>query len=131
MSARLQLDPARALPEDAERATLVGRAWVPGRTAGPSQVTIVEGEVFDVSGIGATTSELLNARDPVVLLRGARAAKRRVGDAAELLANSAHDRRDPAKPHFLAPVDLQAVRACGVTFITSMLERVKRGAISL
>jgi fumarylacetoacetate (FAA) hydrolase family protein len=124
MSARLQLDAGRALPEDAQRATLVGRAWVPGRNAGPSPVTILDAEVFDASGVAATASELLNARDPVALLRGARGAMRRIGDAAELLANSAHDRRDPAKPHFLAPVDLQAVRACGVTFIASMLERV-------
>jgi fumarylacetoacetate (FAA) hydrolase family protein len=124
MSARLQLDAGRALPEDAQRATLVGRAWVPGRNAGPSPVTILDGQVFDASGVAATASELLNARDPLSVLRGARGAMRRIGDAAELLANSAHDRRDPAQPHFLAPVDLQAVRACGVTFIASMLERV-------
>jgi fumarylacetoacetate (FAA) hydrolase family protein len=59
-----------------------------------------------------------------LLIRGVRGAMHRIGDSAELLANSAYDRRDPARPYFLAPVDLQAVRACGVTFIASMLERV-------
>ena len=124
MSAALQLDARRGLPEDAQRATLVGRAWLPGRTAGPSPVAVLEGEVFDASNLAVTSSELLNARDPVSLVRGARAAMRRIGTAAELFANSAHDQRDAAKPYFLAPVDLQAVRACGVTFISSMLERV-------
>ncbi len=124
MSARLQLEASHALPEDAQRATLVGRAWVPGRGAGPTPVVVVQGDVFDVSNLAATSSELLNARDPLSLIRGARASMRRIGEAGELFANSAHDRRDPAQPHFLAPVDLQAVRACGVTFIASMLERV-------
>jgi fumarylacetoacetate (FAA) hydrolase family protein len=31
---------------------------------------------------------------------------------------------DMARPHFLAPCDLQAVKACGVTFASSMVERV-------
>jgi fumarylacetoacetate (FAA) hydrolase family protein len=123
MAARLLLDVDRALPQDASRATLVGRAWVPGRVGGPSPVTISDGSVFDLSGVAATSSELLNARDPVALVR-ARGAVHRIGDTAELLANSAHDRRDPSQPYFLSPVDLQAVRACGVTFIASMLERV-------
>ncbi len=52
-------------------------------------------------------------------MRGAR-----LGSAAELLANSVAPRRDPAKPWLLAPVDLQAVKAAGVTFASSLLERV-------
>ena len=124
MSPRLQLDAALVLPEDAQRATLVGRAWVPGRTPGPSPVAVLDGEVFDASVVAATGSELLNARDPVSLLRGARSAMPRIGTVGDLLANSAHDRRDAKQPYLLAPADLQAVRACGVTFISSMLERV-------
>ena len=124
MSPRLQLDAALVLPEEAQRATLVGRAWVPGRTPGPSPVAVLDGEVFDASVVAATGSELLNARDPVSLLRGARSTMRRIGSVGDVLANSAHDRRDPSKPYLLAPADLQAVRACGVTFISSMLERV-------
>jgi fumarylacetoacetate (FAA) hydrolase family protein len=123
MAARLLLDVDRVLPQDASRATLVGRAWVPGRVGGPTPVTIADGSVFDLSSVAATCSELLNARDPVALVRS-RGAVHRIGDAGELLANSAHDRRDPSKPYFLSPVDLQTVRACGVTFIASMLERV-------
>ena len=44
-----------------------------------------------------------------------------VGDLASLAANPAGDM---GKPHFLAPCDLQAVKACGVTFASSMVERV-------
>lgn len=124
MRVSLSLDAGRALPEDAQRATLLGRAWVPGRPGGPSPVTVVNGAVLDLTGVGATSSELLNARDPVALLRSTHGIAPRIGDVEELLANSAHDRRDPDLPYLLAPVDLQAVRACGVTFIASMLERV-------
>jgi fumarylacetoacetate (FAA) hydrolase family protein len=48
----------------------------------------------------------------------------RIGGAAEMLANSAFDARNPALPWFLAPCDLQAIKAAGVTFVASMLERV-------
>ena len=41
-----------------------------------------------------------------------------------MLANSAHDRRAGALPWLLAPCDLQAIKAAGVTFVSSMLERV-------
>jgi len=48
----------------------------------------------------------------------------RIASTAEVLANSAHDRRDAALPWLLAPCDLQAIKAAGVTFVASMLERV-------
>ena len=121
----LTLDAARALPQDADRATLVGRAWVPGRRGGPSPVAIAAGEVYDLSGVAATSAQLLNAADPVALVTSIAAARRRsLGRVEDLLENTAADRRDPRKPFFLCPIDLQAVRACGVTFIASMLERV-------
>src|SRR5690606_33068955 len=72
--------------------------------------------------LAPTVSMLLELDDPAAAL--ARADGPRLGSAAELLANSAHDRCDPARPHFLAPCDLQALKACGVTFVRSMLERV-------
>jgi len=104
---------------------LVGRAWVPGPNAGPSPVAIAGGLVYDLSPVAVTSAELLNAADPAALVRKRLAVPSRpLGPVAELLENTHADRRDPAKPFFLAPVDLQAVRACGVTFIASMLERV-------
>jgi fumarylacetoacetate (FAA) hydrolase family protein len=125
MPAQMVLDPRRVLPEDAAQAMLVGRAWVPGLNAGPSPVAIAGGLVYDLSPVAATSAELLNAADPAALVRKRLAVPSRpLGPVAELLENTHADRRDPAKPFFLAPVDLQAVRACGVTFIASMLERV-------
>jgi fumarylacetoacetate (FAA) hydrolase family protein len=125
MPAQMVLDPRRVLPEDAAQAMLVGRAWVPGPNAGPSPVAIAGGLVYDLSPVAVTSAELLNAADPAALVRKRLAVPSRpLGPVAELLENTHADRRDPAKPFFLAPLDLQAVRACGVTFIASMLERV-------
>jgi fumarylacetoacetate (FAA) hydrolase family protein len=115
------LTPAASLPADGTAGTLVGRAWVPGAVPGPSVVAIREDGVFDLSRSAPTMTELLDGDDPVALARG---RGERLGDLAEILANSAYDRRDPARPYFLAPCDLQAIKASGVTFATSLLERV-------
>ncbi len=115
------LTPAASLPADGTEGTLVGRASVPGDVPGPSPVAIRDDAVFDLSRSVPTMSELLNAADPVAL---ARAPGERLGSLAEILANSAFDRRDSARPYFLAPADLQAIKASGVTFATSLLERV-------
>jgi fumarylacetoacetate (FAA) hydrolase family protein len=122
----LALDERIALPDDHDRATLVGRAWVPGPLAGPSPVLIAKGKVFDLSQVVPTCADLMNSDDPVALVRNGVESGRAslLGQVGELLANSAADRRNPDRPYFLSPVDLQAVRACGVTFIASMLERV-------
>jgi fumarylacetoacetate (FAA) hydrolase family protein len=115
------LTPEAALPADGTKGTLVGRAWVPGDPAGPSVVAIRADGVYDLSRSAPTMADLLNADDPLAL---AQADGERLGDLAAILENSAHDRRDPARPWFLAPCDLQALKACGVTFATSLLERV-------
>ncbi len=115
------LTPAASLPADATAGTLVGRAWLPGTVPGPSPVAIRHDGVYDLSRSAPTLSELLNAEDALAL---ARAPGERLDDLAGILANSAHDRRDPASPYFLAPCDLQAIKASGVTFAASLLERV-------
>ena len=58
------------------------------------------------------------------LRRLSRSLQETVGDLAEILANTPEATRDAARPWLLAPVDLQAVKAAGVTFPRSMLERV-------
>jgi fumarylacetoacetate (FAA) hydrolase family protein len=115
------LTPAASLPADGTAGTLVGRAWVPGAVPGPSVVAVRADGVFDLSRSAPTMTELLDGDDPVALARG---RGERLGDLALILANSAYDRRDPARPYFLAPCDLQAIKASGVTFATSLLERV-------
>ncbi len=110
------------LPDDYEQATLVGRIWRPDGIAGPSVVTIRDGEVRDISRLSPTVSELLNMDAPAAAIRSHEGE--RIGPIKEILENSHADALDPSLPHFLAPVDLQALKAAGVTFVRSILERV-------
>jgi fumarylacetoacetate (FAA) hydrolase family protein len=119
---KAQLAPAQALPVDADNATLVGRAWLPDED-GPSTVAVRDGWVFDVSSAAPTVSALLNTDDPVAIARMA-AGSSRIGSVDDLLANSLADTRDERAPWLLAPCDLQTVKASGVTFVASLLERV-------
>jgi fumarylacetoacetate (FAA) hydrolase family protein len=116
------LTAAATLPRDRDAAVLVGRVWLPGDPPGPAVVAVRADGVHDLTALAPTVSELCNAPDPVALARSPEAP--RIGDLAPILANSRWDRRDPTLPWFLAPVDLQAVKAAGVTFARSMLERV-------
>lgn len=111
---------AATLPADHDRAVLIARAWVPG--TGPVLVRVREDGLYDLSHIAATASQLLEMADPVGTVR--EYAVERIAATADVLANTAHDRRDPALPWLLAPCDLQAIKAAGVTFVASMLERV-------
>jgi fumarylacetoacetate (FAA) hydrolase family protein len=119
--AELNLTVEACLPEDRRQATLVGRVWRPDAD-GPSVVALRGDRVVDISAAVPTVSELINRPDAAALAR--EAAGEEVGSVGEILANSAHDRRDPSKPWLLCPSDLQAIKACGVTFAESMLERV-------
>ncbi|OWT71436.1 MULTISPECIES: fumarylacetoacetate hydrolase family protein [unclassified Achromobacter] len=115
------LTPENTLPTDGDAGTLVGRAWVPGKIGGPSPVVLRAGGVYDLSTTFATLSDLLDAADPVQAVR--RAEGRLIGSSAEVLANTRTD-ADAAQAHFLAPADLQVIKAAGVTFASSMIERV-------
>src|SRR5437588_12626940 len=116
----LQLDPRSTLPTDSTSGTLVGRVWRP-ELNGPSVVAVRADGVFDISRSYPTMRDLAEAPDPAAAVAGAHAD--RFTDLAVLLANT-EDRRDPHKPHLLAPIDLQAIKAAGVTFAISLLERV-------
>ena len=115
-------DTSRCLPDDGFAGTLIARVWLPAER-GPSVALVARDGVFDLSRAFATVARLLDERDPAA---AAQAATRgaRLGSAAELLANSVAAQRDETKPWLLAPVDLQAVKAAGVTFAASLLERV-------
>jgi fumarylacetoacetate (FAA) hydrolase family protein len=110
------------LPVDADRALLLGRVWIPA-VDGPVLVRVDGDNLLDLSGIAATASELLNRPDVAREIRQADALPR-VASLSEALRNSADEGRDPSRPWLLAPCDLQAVKAAGVTFVASMLERV-------
>ncbi|GIG90577.1 fumarylacetoacetate hydrolase family protein [Plantactinospora endophytica] len=112
---------ADALPDDAEESVLIGRIWDP-LLGGPSPVVVRGGEVFDVSTDFPTVRDICELPEPAAVVAGL--AGRWVGTLAEVLANTGVASRDPGRPWLLAPVDLQAVKAAGVTFAVSMIERV-------
>jgi fumarylacetoacetate (FAA) hydrolase family protein len=114
-----KFDPA-ILPSDAERATLVGRVYRPG--LGASVIVVRGGEVFDITRSVRTVSALLEADDPVEI--AANKADEHVGDLASLLASSADQFGSAHHLHLLAPCDLQPIKACGVTFANSLMERI-------
>jgi fumarylacetoacetate (FAA) hydrolase family protein len=109
------------LPEDGTSGTLVGRVFLPD-VGGPAVVAVRDDGVFDVSSQFATVTALCEADEPARALRAAKGE--RIGDLASILANTPPDVRDAEKPWLLAPVDLQVLKAAGVTFAISMLERV-------
>ncbi len=110
-----------ALPDDAGAAALAGRIWRPD-VAGPSVVAVRNGDLFDISSAFPTMRDLCETDAPADRLRAANGE--RVGSVADVLANTPVDGRDRSKPWLLSPIDLQAIKAAGVTFVLSMIERV-------
>jgi fumarylacetoacetate (FAA) hydrolase family protein len=111
-----------ALPSDWTAATLLGRAWIPGKHAGPSPITVrPDGSVIDIAGTSPTVSAWLERDHVAAAIRAASGIS--IGAIDALLANSRPD-FDAGQPRLLAPCDLQAIKAAGVTFVESMLERV-------
>jgi fumarylacetoacetate (FAA) hydrolase family protein len=110
------------LPQDGLAGTLVGRAWRPGTPAGPAVVVLRPDGVFDLSKHFATMSTLLETDQPAQAVRSV--AGEFLCSIDALFDNSKAEGRDAAVPWLLAPCDLQVVKAGGVTFAASMIERV-------
>ena len=123
MDETLKLETENTLPKDYDIACLIGRAWVPGNPDGPSPVWIKNGKVYDLAPYSPTVSELLEMEDPARIVRGL-SGLHNIGAFEDLLQNTHPKKQDSSKPWFLAPCDLQAIKASGVTFVSSMLERV-------
>ncbi|MGX5717736.1 fumarylacetoacetate hydrolase family protein [Arthrobacter sp. MAHUQ-56] len=112
------------LPEDADQALLIGRVWDP-ETGGPRVVAVSGDSVFDLYRLAGTVADLLELPEPAATVRSALAnpalAERRWATSDVVNASLAGD---GAHARLLAPVDLQVIKACGVTFVDSMVERV-------
>ncbi|HEX6609603.1 MAG TPA: fumarylacetoacetate hydrolase family protein [Hyphomicrobiaceae bacterium] len=115
------LTEASTLPKDGTAGALAGRVWRPD-APGPSVVAVRPDGVHDITRHAATMRDLCEAPDPARIVR--EAAGERIGALAGILANTPEDGRDEKKPWLLAPIDLQAIKAAGVTFARSMVERV-------
>ncbi|HVV28805.1 MAG TPA: fumarylacetoacetate hydrolase family protein [Rhizomicrobium sp.] len=102
------------LPQDWRDAVLVGRMDL---GEGPTPVVVKEGRVFDVSAVAPTVAALLEGWTGVPNGRD-------MGDINDLDLAPAWRKGGPGKVRLLAPVDLQCVKACGVTFAVSAIERV-------
>ncbi len=119
----LELSPADTLPEDGTAGTLIGRAWRPGRPGGPAVVVLEGTQVIDISADAPSIAHVLEAESPLDFVRAAGRGDS-LGTLAEVLANTPRQGRDEIRPWLLAPCDLQALKAAGVTFLDSLLERV-------
>lgn len=108
-----------SLPVDLDNALLVGRVWRPAPVDGPSVVVVRNGEVFDISAVAPTVADLLDRPDRVVVAKGA--AGESLGDVRALVAATIQGQDGP---RLLAPCDLQPIKAAGVTFAISLLERL-------
>jgi fumarylacetoacetate (FAA) hydrolase family protein/NAD(P)-dependent dehydrogenase (short-subunit alcohol dehydrogenase family) len=110
------------LPDDVASAVLVGRIWRHGDINGPCVVAVRAGEVFDISAHAPTMSDLLESGDALAVARFAPGVS--LGTVQDLLAFALTNKDNGITPRLLAPCDLQAIKACGVTFAVSLLERV-------
>jgi fumarylacetoacetate (FAA) hydrolase family protein len=105
-----------------DRGIFVGRIWRPDRS-GPSLVVVRNGDLVDITSKAAPTMrDLLEMDDPAAFVR--EQAGEPVTSLDTVLVRSVEGAGDLSQPHLLAPCDLQAIKACGVTFARSMVERV-------
>ena len=102
--------------------TLLGRVHVPGQH-GPRIVTVRGDEVIDITAPGmATVRDIAEGGQAAEYVRNAPGHP--LGKADVILANSIAGQGDDSRPSLLSPIDLQAIKASGVTFVVSLLERV-------
>jgi fumarylacetoacetate (FAA) hydrolase family protein len=109
------------LPADLADALLIGRVWRGGAIDGPSVVAVRGGQMVDITAAAATVSDLLDRPD---LLDIARSAPGEALGPVTALIDAALGGAPVAELTLLAPCDLQPIKACGVTFAISLLERV-------
>jgi len=117
--------PGFCLPHDLSQALLVGRVWRQTPEPGPAVVVVRDGELFDVTVHASTMSDLLDEADVVGFARRVRGEPLgRIEHVLQAALHGAGRSADPRALNVLAPCDLQVVKASGVTFTISLLERM-------
>jgi fumarylacetoacetate (FAA) hydrolase family protein len=118
-----KISASACLPEDLDEALLIGRVWRrDGAHEGPCVVAVRGGQVFDITKTVPTTADLFDRDDAVDVARNAPGEG--LGPVSALIDAALAGRSDAATPRLLAPCDVQAIKAAGVTFAVSLLERV-------
>jgi fumarylacetoacetate (FAA) hydrolase family protein len=107
------------LPADIEDALLVGRVWRPAPVDGPAVVAVRHGRLVDITVHAPTVADLFERHDCLAIVRGG--AGEDLGEALQLVEAGV---AGAGGLRLLAPCDLQAIKACGVTFAVSLLERM-------
>lgn len=111
------------LPDDHAGATLIGRVLDP-TVGGPRIVTVDGDDLVDITDLGPTVSDLFERPGLSALVTQAAIDPARTRfSLADVLAASTPS-PDPTRVRMLAPIDLQVIKAAGVTFVDSMIERV-------
>lgn len=112
-------DAALPLPFTPDQGLFLGRVWN-SDAAGPSVVTLRNGRVIDITSREAPlVRDICEMDDPVAYVRTVEGT-----DLGSLVSVMANEPGTLSGTHFLAPCDLQSIKACGVTFASSMVERV-------
>ncbi|MET0436930.1 MAG: fumarylacetoacetate hydrolase family protein [Devosia sp.] len=109
---------ANVIPEG----ILLGRARVRGH-AEPRIVTVRDGQLVDITTKGfATVRDIAESGKATAHVKATEGVV--IGDVAAAVANSVAGQTSENLPVLLSPIDLQAIKASGVTFVVSLLERV-------
>jgi fumarylacetoacetate (FAA) hydrolase family protein len=108
----MKLTAADILPEDDYAGLLVGRVWISSPHPGPRSCVLREDGLYDLSAIAATLSDLFDLFDV------AQRTREHKGMRLCSLDTALHE------GSLLAPCDLQAIKATGVSFADSLIERV-------
>src|SRR3569833_3755432 len=104
-----------------EHGTFLGRVHSPG-TAHPLVVSARDGMIVDITSAHApTVRDICEMDDPAGYVRGIKGRPLGAGDA---ITAASLARVSELTVRMLSPVDLHAVKAAGVTFVVSLLERV-------
>ena len=118
----MHIDSASCLPADLDRSLLVGRVWRGAPIDGPAVVVVRNGQAFDITAHAPTTSDLFDRDDVAAFARSVPGEA--LGPVRALLDATVTAAPTQTSSHLLAPCDVQAIKACGVTFAVSLLERV-------
>ncbi|WP_151960982.1 fumarylacetoacetate hydrolase family protein [Acinetobacter bereziniae] len=107
------------LPTSLQHAKLVGRVWIPKQ--GPSIVLLRDQQLIDITESVISMADFL---DDHPAERFDNLTGKSIGKIEDLILDPTQMGYHADRPCLLAPCDFQALKACGVTFAKSMVERV-------